>query len=144
MTQPNKKHPELTRLTDRFTMSTGGRLARALLHALRGRRSDSRASLDVAVGDASRELRASGLSDRAVLAYFSALVEDAGRACGADRPSLMSGELRWMPVRARVLARAASALDIPTLSPVRAMGMHPDVRHPSRDAQGMKDLARSM
>ena len=35
------------------------------------------------------------------------LVEDTGRACGADQPSLLSGELRWYPIRAKVLAHAA-------------------------------------
>lgn len=119
MTQPNQKHPELSRMTDRFTMSTGGRLARALLHTLRGRPCDSRASLGVAVRDASRELRAEGLSDRAVLAYLGTLVEDAARSCGADRPSLMTGELRWVPVRRRVLALATSVLEMPALSLVQ-------------------------
>jgi hypothetical protein len=66
------------------------------------------------VSAASIELRADGLSDLAVLAFLGALVEDAGRACGADRPSLLSGELCWVPVRARVLELAKAALDRPT------------------------------
>ena len=63
------------------------------------------------MGDAATELRAVGLGDQAVLNRLGALVEDVGRACGADRPSLISGELRWMPVRAQVLSFARAALD---------------------------------
>ena len=63
-----------------------------------------------AVVDGCRELRAAGLDDRGIIAFFGALVEETGRACGADRPSLMSGELRWVPVRARVLELVHDAL----------------------------------
>jgi len=70
----------------------------------------TRSSLHDAVGDASHELQAAGLSDHAVLIYMGALVENAGRACGANRRSLMSGELRWEPVRTRVLEFASVAL----------------------------------
>jgi hypothetical protein len=108
--------PELAQLTSRFSMSTQGRLMRALTHALRGRRGDSPASLRDSVADASLELRATGLDDDAILSVMGALVEDAGRACGADRPSLMSGELRWMPVRRRVLESVGDALAVPALS----------------------------
>ena len=72
--------------------------------------------LDAAVREASRELQAEGLNDGAILVFFGRLVEDAGRACGADRPSLISGELAWVPVRTRVLGFARTALDVPTLS----------------------------
>jgi hypothetical protein len=65
----------------------------------------------VAIGDASHELQAAGWDDQAVLTYFGNLVENTGRSCGADRPSLMSGELRWVAVRARVLEFASNALD---------------------------------
>jgi hypothetical protein len=105
-----KNYPELARSTERFTVSTRGRLTRALVHALRGCRHDSRTSLHDAVGDASHELQAAGLNDHAVLNYWDALVENTARACGANRRSLMSGELRWEPVRARVLEFASIAL----------------------------------
>jgi hypothetical protein len=109
MNQTNRNYPEMARLTDRLSWSTGGRLARGLVQALRGRNGSATLLRD-AVGDTCRELRADGLNDRAVLAFFSELVEDTGRACGADRPSLMSGVLRWVPVRGRVLELATSAL----------------------------------
>ena len=106
----DQNYPELARFTERFTLSTRGRLGRALVHALHGRRHTSSAQLDVAVGDASHELQAAGLDDHAVLTYLGALVENAGRDCGANRRSLMSGEFRWEPVRARVLEFASIAL----------------------------------
>ncbi|HXT17485.1 MAG TPA: hypothetical protein VN706_17725 [Gemmatimonadaceae bacterium] len=105
--------PDLSSRADRLTMSTRGRFGRALIDALRGRRHMSRRQLSDAVGDASHELRCGGLDDPAVLAFLGAVVEDTGRACGADRPSLLSGQLRWMPVRAQVLEAATFALAIP-------------------------------
>jgi hypothetical protein len=96
-----------------LTDSTNGRLGRALTDSLRGRSHISRRQLDDVVGDASRELRSAGLGDPAVLATLGAIVEDTGRECGADRPSLMTGELRWMPVHARVLETARLALAAP-------------------------------
>jgi hypothetical protein len=98
----------------RLTLGTRGRLSRALIQALRRRPQSPRKILDDAVSAASIELRGNGLSDLAVLAFLGELVEDAGRACGADRPSLMSGELCWIPVRTRVLGLAQAALDRPT------------------------------
>jgi hypothetical protein len=68
------------------------------------------------VREASHELQAEGLNDGAILEFFGGLVGDAGRACGANRPSLMSGELAWVPVQARVLAFVRTALGVPTLS----------------------------
>jgi hypothetical protein len=59
------------------------------------------------------ELRLAGLPDPLVLATLGEMVEDTGRECGADRPSLMTGQLRWMPVHARVLATARLALTGP-------------------------------
>lgn len=59
------------------------------------------------------ELRSAGLPDSLVLATLGELVEDTGRECGADRPSLMTGQLRWMPVHARVLAIARLTLASP-------------------------------
>ena len=97
-------------------MSTSGRLGRALVDALRGKSHLSRRQLDNVVGDASRELRSAGLGDPAVLATLGDIVEDAGRECGADRPSLMTGELRWMPIHARVLETAKLALAVSSTS----------------------------
>lgn len=104
--------------TRRFTMSTAGRLERALLRALLGRRPVSDVLLQRVVGDASRELRAEGLDDQAVLDVLGTLVEVAGGACGANRPSLLSGQLRWMPVRTQVLelARVALGTPVPTVA----------------------------
>ena len=110
MNQAIRGFPELARRLDRFTMSTRKRLTRSLVHALRGRRHDARTPLEEAVGDGCRELRVAGLDDQAIMKFFGALVEETGRACGADRPSLVSGELRWMPVRARVLDLVSAAL----------------------------------
>jgi len=105
--------PGLSSLAGRLTTSTRGRFGRALVDALRGRGPLSRRQLDDAVRDASRELRSAGLDDPGVLAFLGAVVEDTGRECGADRPSLVSGQLRWVPVRARVLEAAAFALAMP-------------------------------
>ena len=116
MNQSRRSFPELELSTARFTIRTRGRLTRSLVHALRRRAHGFRGPLHDAVREASREMRAEGLSDRAILEYLAGLVEDAGRACGADRPSLMSGELAWVPVRALVLGFARTALGIPTLS----------------------------
>lgn len=91
-------------------MGTRGRLERSFVGALRGQRYRSPKSLLAAVGDATRELQASGLADQAVLDVLGAFVEDTGRACGADRPSLISGELRWVAVRTHVLELASAAL----------------------------------
>ena len=116
MNQSRRSFPELEPLTSRFTIRTRGRLTRALVRALRKRAHDFRVPLDAAVREASRELQAEGLNDGAILAFFGRLVEDAGRACGADRPSLISGELAWVAVRTRVLGFARTALAVPTLS----------------------------
>lgn len=110
MNQASRAFPELARRLGHFSASTRRRLSRSLVHALRGRRHHSRAPLDTAIGDGCIELRASGLDDRAIMEFLGGLVEETGRACGADRPSLLSGELRWRPVHTRVLAVAAEAL----------------------------------
>jgi len=78
----------------------------------------SRRQLDDVVSDATRELRSAGLCDRAVLATLGEIVEDTGRECGADRPSLLTGELRWRAVQIRVLERAAVALAGPATSAI--------------------------
>jgi len=115
MNQSSRSFPELQVLTARFTIRTRGRLTRALVHALRRRANDFRGPLYDAVRDAIRELQAEGLDDGAILEFFGILVANAGRACGADRPSLVSGELAWVPVRAQVLGFARTTLGVPTL-----------------------------
>ena len=121
VTQAVKNYPELARRLDHFSMSTRQRLSRALVDALRGRRHNARATLNDAVGDGCHELRSAGLDDQNIKEFFGALVEETGRACGADRPSLLSGELRWMPVRARVLDLVTATLYIPPAEPWLAM-----------------------
>ena len=121
MNQAVKDFPELARRLNRFTMSTRSRLTRALVRALRGRRPDARLPLDAAIGDACHELQLAGLEDDAIKEFLAALVEETGRACGADRPSLVSGELRWMPVRARVLGLVTEALRVAPVEPLLAM-----------------------
>jgi hypothetical protein len=113
LNQANRSFPELAALTHRFTVKTRSQLARSLVRALRNHGHEFRRPLHDAVRKASHELQAAGLDDRAILMFFGGLVEDTGRACGADRPSLLSGELRWVPVRTRVLEFARSALGIP-------------------------------
>ena len=81
----------------------------------------SRTALNEAVVDGCHELRAQGLVDRDIMSFFSALVEELGRACGADRPSLMSGELRWIPVRARVLDLVRDTLRVAAPEPFLPM-----------------------
>jgi hypothetical protein len=110
MNPTNRAFPELDSFLNRFTTSTRLRLSRWLVKALRRRKHDSGSSLDGAVVDACHELQAQGLLDQAILEFFSDLVEETGRACGADRPSLVSGEPRWMPIRAYVLEVATTAL----------------------------------
>ena len=112
MNQAIRGFPELARRLDGFTLSTRKRLTSSLVHALRGRRHDTRTPLNDAVADGCRELRAAGLDDSSIKKFFGALVEETGRACGADRPSLMSGELRWMPIRTRVLELVNAALHV--------------------------------
>jgi hypothetical protein len=119
--QAVKDFPELARRLNRFTMSTRQRLSRGLVDALRGRRHNARATLDDSVSDGCRELRDAGLNDQAIAEFFGALVEETGRACGADRPSLVSGELRWMPVRARVLDLVHATLRGTPTEPLLAM-----------------------
>ena len=114
---PKHRLPEFVRFANRFTMSTRARLERSFVNALRGRRYITAKSLQNAVGDATRELQAAGLADQAVLDLLGELVEDAGHACGANRPSLISGELPWMAVRTRVLRLATAALRPPALFP---------------------------
>jgi hypothetical protein len=110
MNQFTRAFPDFSSRMGRLTTSTRTRLARSLVRALRGRPHDASAPLSDAVGDGCRELRTHGMADSAILDFFGALVEDAGRACGADRLSLISGQPRWTPVRVRVLELATDAL----------------------------------
>ena len=112
--------PALAGRLDRFSSGTRKRLSRSLVHALRGRRHDAR-TLTEAIDAATHELRFAGLDDDAIEEFLGALVEETGRACGADRPSLVSGELRWVPVRARVLDLVRTALSEAPTEPFLAM-----------------------
>jgi hypothetical protein len=103
------KFPALAVRLDRFSSATRQRLSRALARVLGGRRHDTR-SLHEAIDAACHELRLAGLDNDAIEEFLGALVEETGRACGADRPSLISGEMLWVPVRARVLDLARTAL----------------------------------
>jgi hypothetical protein len=102
ITMAHRKYQELFWRTERFTPGTRTCLERAVGDALFGHRNDGW-PLRAAVCRATRELRAQGLDVSAVLAILGVIVEDAGRACGADRSSLLSGEPLWMGVRTRVL-----------------------------------------
>jgi hypothetical protein len=95
--------------TGRFTKGTQSRLERSLIRALLSR-GGATLPLRAAVRSAAGELRAEGLSDRAVLDTLGALVEETGRGCGVDTMSLLSGEPRWMPIRTLVLEAAHSEL----------------------------------
>lgn len=109
MTPTRRRIPELFGPAGHFTAHTRARLDRSLARAL-GARSGWATALDGAVCEAARELRSEGLDDQAALDVLGALVEDAGRACGADRPSLLSGEPRWLPVRTQVIESARREL----------------------------------
>ena len=100
-----RKYQELFSGTARFTANTRTCLERAVGKALFGGKG-STMPLRSAVYAATRELGAQGLDAAATLAVLSAVVENAGRACGADRPSLLSGEPLWMLIQTRVLESA--------------------------------------
>ena len=104
-----RKYQDLFSGTGRFTATTRTCLERALGKALFGHKG-SNMPLRSAVHSATRELRVQGLDSEATLAVLSAVVENAGRACRADRTSLISGEPFWMPVRDRVLESAEHEL----------------------------------
>jgi hypothetical protein len=110
---------------DHFTVGTRTRLSRFLIRALRGRRDASRSPLNDMIVDACNELRIEGLNDHDIVEFFGALVEETGRAHGADRPSLMSGQLRWIPVQAHVLELVRDALNTAPPEPFLAMD-HPN------------------
>ena len=112
--------PALAGRLSRFSSDTRKRLSRSLVHALRGRRYDARA-LNEAIDASCRELRLAGLDDEGIEEFLGALVEETGRTCGADRPSLVSGEPRWIPVRAQVLDLTRAALSRAPSEPFLAM-----------------------
>ena len=115
MSRIGRHFPDLMVAPHRFTTGLHGRLQRAIVHALRGRHG-ANIPLRLAVSDACRELRAAGWTDQAALDALGVMVEDTGRACGADQPSLLSGELRWYPIRAKVLAHATLVLAEPAVA----------------------------
>jgi hypothetical protein len=93
--------------TNRFSPATRTRLERTVAAALKRRTGES-APLRRAVLLAVRELREEGLDLAATLSVLGAVVEDAGRACGADRPSLFTREPLWLSVRRVVFAEATA------------------------------------
>ena len=104
-----RKYQELFSGTARFTASTRMCLERAVGRALFGHKGGTM-PLRSAVYGATRELRAEGLDADATLVVLGAVVEAAGRACRADRSSLLTGEPLWMAVRALVLDSARHEL----------------------------------
>jgi hypothetical protein len=104
-----KKFDDIFAGTDRFTPNTRLCLERGLGRALLGHPGDGMA-LRRAVHRATRELLVQGLDAEAVLTVLAAVVEDAGRACRADRTSLLSGTPTWMPLQQRVLQVARGEL----------------------------------
>jgi hypothetical protein len=104
-----RKYQELFTGTSRFTANTRMCLERAIGHALFGRKGAT-VPLRSAVSHATRELRVQGLGDAAILTTLGSIVEGAGRACGANRTSLLSGIPLWCSVHTRVLASAEHEL----------------------------------
>jgi hypothetical protein len=102
-----RRYRELFSQTWHFTTTTRRDLERAISRALLGYK-DATLPLRAAVRAATHELQAQEFDVAATLALLGPIVEDAGRACGADRPSLLSREPLWMPVRTQVLECARS------------------------------------
>ncbi|HEY6219048.1 MAG TPA: hypothetical protein VIV65_03255, partial [Gemmatimonadaceae bacterium] len=100
---PSRKYEGMFINTSRFSPGTRGCLERSIAVALKGRKSGS-VPLRRAVEEAARELRSQGLDLAATLSFLGGVVEDAGRVCGADRPSLFSREPLWLSVQSFVLA----------------------------------------
>jgi hypothetical protein len=100
-----RKYQELFSGTGRFTANTRTCFERAVGRALFGLKG-STMPLRSAVYTATRELHTQGLDGESILAVLGLEVENAGRACGADRSSLLSGEPVWLLVQARVLESA--------------------------------------
>lgn len=106
----HKQYQELFRDSGFFTTGTRTCLERSVGRALFGRKSDP-IRLRAAVYRATRELRVQGLGVAATLAVLGTFVEHAGRACAADRSSLVSGDPFWMLVQTRVLESAQRELE---------------------------------
>ena len=104
-----RRFPELMQATQRFSDTTRSGLERTLVHNLR-RHGSAMTSLRAAVRAAALELQLEGLDREATLELLAHLVEDTGRACGADRRSLITGEERWVTVRTCVLDAARAAM----------------------------------
>jgi hypothetical protein len=102
-------YEELFGETHHFSRGTRTRLEKSVGRALFGRKCDP-SLLRSAVYRATRELRARGLDAAATLNVLAAMVENGGRACRADRASLLSGQPLWMAVRARVIESAEEEL----------------------------------
>lgn len=92
-----------------FSPRTQTRLENSLGRALLGYKAGA-VPLRQAVCRATRELDVAGLDANATLTLLGSLVESAGRSCGADRASLMSGEPVWMQVHSQVLDAARREL----------------------------------
>ena len=91
--------------------SSRTRLERALSRAF-VRRGQPGAALREAAYAEVRELRAQGLNADATLEILAAVVENVGRARGADRISLISGQPSWTPIRTQVLDSARVELSL--------------------------------
>jgi hypothetical protein len=91
--------------TARFTSNTRVCLERSIGRALLGKKGGV-VAMRTAVSKATRELSADGHDSTETLSILAAMVESAGRCCGADRASLVSGVPFWMSVQARVLESA--------------------------------------
>jgi hypothetical protein len=105
----HREYQELFKDSGWFTPGTRTCLERSVGRALFGRKSDP-TRLRSAVHRATRELRVQGLDVTATLGVLGAFVENAGRGCGADRSSLLSGDPLWMLVQTRVLESARDEL----------------------------------
>lgn len=103
LTARARKFPDLSHATRRFSTQTRSCLERAIVRALSGRGGTTK-SLHDAVRLATLELQIEGLNASQIEEVLGSLVEDAGRVCGADRPSLLTGQPRWRAVKEMVLA----------------------------------------
>src|ERR1051325_2015358 len=98
----HRKYAALYLGAARFSPATTKALELSLGRALSGRRA-TQLPLRAARYAAARELTAQGFDTAQAEFTLGAMVEDAGRTYGADRPSLLSREPAWMAVREQVL-----------------------------------------
>jgi hypothetical protein len=101
-TMTQRKYDGMFFGTSRFSFGIRRALERAVARSLLGHTS-TRIPLQAAVRGAALELGVQGLDLAAMTAFLCSVVEDAGRVCGADRPSLVSREPRWVAVRDQVI-----------------------------------------